>query len=155
MPPSKRHAPESIEEWTDKTISQIFRITVDENRQTDVHGRKLTYLPDLSADLRGYNLSGTLRLSDDTLEQAILEAATAFPHDKPLMDYMLPCWKRVIQARKSLRATTPEKEIVLQEAKRLCMSYCMFAITLPDLFGYMITLLSKIQLWASFLTTSL
>lgn len=50
------------------------------------------------------------------------------------MDYMLASWKRVVQAKKSLRAPTPEKEAVIQEVKRLCMSYAIFAVTLPDLF---------------------
>lgn len=136
MPPAKRHAPESLEDWADKTIGQIFRVTVDDTRQTDVHGRKLTYLPGVTADLQEQSPEGPRRLSADAIEQAVLEAASAFPHDKPLMDYMLPCWKRVVQARKSLRAPTPDKEAVLAEAKRLCMSYCLFAVTMPDLFGY-------------------
>lgn len=135
MPPAKRHAPETFEDWADKTISQIFRFTLDEDRKTDVHGRPLTFLPGVRDELREQDPNGPLRLSSDVIEQGILEAASAFPHDKPLMDYMLPCWKRVIQARKSLRAGTPEKEGLLAEAKRMCMSYCLFAVTLPDLFG--------------------
>ncbi|KAJ0124691.1 ubiquitin elongating factor core [Diaporthe amygdali] len=135
IPPAKRHAPESLEDWSDKIISQIFRVTLDESRQTDLHGRKLTLLPGLSAELQEQDPSGLLRLSTDNIEQAILEAASAYPQDKPLMDYMLACWKRVVQAKKSLRSPTPEKEAVLQEAKRLCMSYAIFAVTLPDLFS--------------------
>lgn len=134
-PPTKRHAPETFEDWSDKTISQIFRVSTDEKRQTDVHGHKLTFLPDLSAELQEQNPDSPPRLSSDNIEQAILEAANAFPHDKPLMDYMLPCWKRVVRAKKSLRTPTPEKEAVISEAKRLCMSYCIFAVTLPDLFS--------------------
>lgn len=136
MPPARRHVPESFEDWADKTISQIFRVTVDDEKQTDVHGRKLTFLPGVRDELLEQNPSGPFRLSSDVMEQAILEAGSAFPHEKPLMDYMLPCWKRVIQAKKSLRAPTPEKEAVLLEAKRMCMSYCLFALTLPNLFGY-------------------
>lgn len=136
LPPAKRHAPESFEDWADKTISQIFRVTTDESKTADLHGRKLTYLPNLTAELREQNPSGLPRLSSDNIEQAILEAASAYPHDKPLMECMLPCWKRVVQAKKSLRAPTPEKEQLLLEAKRLCMSYCLFSVTLPDLFGY-------------------
>lgn len=135
MAPAKRPTPESFEDWTDKTISHIFRFTVDEDRKTDVHGRPLTFLPGVRDELQEQNPNGPLRLSSDVIEQGILESASAFPHDKPLMEYMLPCWKRVIQARKSLRAATPEKEGVLAEAKRMCMSYCLFAVTLPDLFG--------------------
>ncbi|ROV93028.1 hypothetical protein VPNG_09416 [Cytospora leucostoma] len=134
--PAKRQAPpESFEDWSDKTISHIFRVTTDEKRQTDLHGHKLTFLPDLTSELQGQNPDAPLRLSSDNIEAAILEAATAFPHDRPLMDYLLPCWKRVVRARKGLRTSTPEKEAVLQEAKRLCMSYCIFAITIPDLFS--------------------
>lgn len=136
MPPAKRNAPESFKDWTDKTLSQIFRVTLDESKQTDVHGRPLTFLPGVRDELQPDQAQdGPLRLSADVLEQGILEAASAFPHDKPLMDFMLPCWKRVIQAKKTLRAATPEKEALLAEAKRLCMSYCLFAVTLPDLFG--------------------
>lgn len=138
IPPAKRHAPESIEDWSDKIITQIFRLTLDENRQTDLHGRKLTFVPGLSAELQEQDPSTPPRLSPDNVEQAILEAASAYPQDKPLMDYMLACWKRVVQAKKSLRAPTPEKEAVLQEAKRMCMSYAIFAVTLPDLFMYVL-----------------
>lgn len=136
VPPAKRHAPESVEDWSDKIISQIFRVTLNENRQTDLHGRKLTFLPGLAAELQEQDSGAPLRLSSDNVEQAILEAASSYPQEKPLMDYMLACWKRVVQAKKSLRAPTPEKEAVIQEVKRLSMSYSIFAVTLPDLFRY-------------------
>lgn len=143
MPPTKRHAPETFEDWSDKTISYIFRVSTDEKRQADVHGHRLTFLPDLSAELQEQSPDGPLRLASENIEQAILEAANTFPHDKPLMDYMLPCWKRVVRAKKSLRTPTPEKEAVLLEAKRMCMSYCIFAVTLPDLFRYFIPILME------------
>ena len=28
------------------------------------------------------------------------------------------------------------KSIIISEARRLCMSYCIFAFTMPDMFGY-------------------
>lgn len=93
-------------------------------------------MPGLAAELQEQDPNAPLRLSSDNVEQAILEAASSYPQDKPLMDYMLACWKRVVQAKKSLRAPTPEKEAVIQEVKRLCMSYAIFAVTLPDLFRY-------------------
>lgn len=136
MPPTKRNAGEKFEDWADRTISQVFRVTLNESRQTDAHGRKLTYLPALHAELQEQFPDGPVRLSSDNIEQVILEGASAFPHDKPLLDHLLPCWKRVVQAKKSIMAPTPEKEALLAEAKRLCMSYCLFAVTLPDLFGY-------------------
>lgn len=93
----------------------------------------------MAAELQEQDPSAPLRLSSDNVEQAILEAASGYPQEKPLMDYMLACWKRVVQAKKSLRAPTPEKEAVLQEVKRLCMSYAIFAVTLPDLFRYVLS----------------
>lgn len=145
IPPAKRHAPESIEDWSDKIISQIFRVTLDESRQTDLHGRKLTFLPGLASELQEQNPNGPLRLSSDDLEQTILEAASSYPHEKPLMDYMLACWKRVVQTKKSLRSPTAEKEAVIQEVKRLCMSYAIFAVTLPDLFRYASLGMTEVQ----------
>ncbi|KAG8164062.1 hypothetical protein KVR01_005980 [Diaporthe batatas] len=135
MPPAKRNAPESIEDWSDKIIGQIFRVTLDESRQTDLHGRRLTFLPGLTSELQEQNPNGPLRLLSENVEQAILEAASSYPQEKPLMDYMLACWKRVVQTKKSLRSPTAEKEAVIQEVKRLCMSYAIFAVTLPDLFS--------------------
>lgn len=90
----------------------------------------------MAAELQEQDANTPLRLSSDNVEQAILEAASGYPQEKPLMDYMLASWKRVVQAKKSLRAPTPEKEAVIQEVKRLCMSYAIFAVTLPDLFRY-------------------
>lgn len=136
MPPPAKRSPESFEVWADKTLSQIFRFTLDESKQSDLHGRPLTFLEGVRDDLRAESTpDAPLRLSIDVIEQGILEGASAFPHDRPLMEYMLPSWKRVIQAKKALRAPTPDKENLLTEAKRMCMSYCIFAVTLPDLFG--------------------
>lgn len=68
----------------------------------------------------------------------ILEAASTIPNDKAVLDYLLPCWKRVVKAQKGLRGYASEKDAILKEAKRLCMSYCIFAVEMPDLFGYVI-----------------
>lgn len=122
-----------LEDFADRILRQIFRITVDVDRLDDGHGRWLTYLPQLAAELA--EDGRPIMLSADVLDSAILEAATAWPQEKPLMDYLLPCWKRVVRAIRTLREKDPQKEAVLKEAKRLCMSNCIFALTLPDLFG--------------------
>jgi ubiquitin conjugation factor E4 B len=134
LPARKPHGKEeSLEDFSDKTLSQIFRITLDPHKHEDAHGHRLLFLPDLHAELQ--QAGSTPRLSADMLDSAIQEAATAYPHDKPLLGYLLPCWKRVMRVIKTLRDKTPEKDAVLKEAKRLCMSNAIFALTIPALFG--------------------
>ncbi|KAK8158585.1 ubiquitin conjugation factor E4 [Phyllosticta citrichinensis] len=124
---------ESLEVWQHKALSHIFRATLDEDTKQDAHGNRLSYLPGVKSDLE--DAGSPLLLSTNVLDQAILEAASS--HNKPL-DYLLGCWKRV--ARQARGASTadkndPGRSEVLKEARRLCMSYCMFAVTMPDMFG--------------------
>jgi ubiquitin conjugation factor E4 B len=131
----RKHAPpkeESIEDYADKMLSQILRITLDPTREADVHGHKLTFLPNLSQDLQ--ESGAPLKLSADVLDSAIVEAATAAPSSRPILDYLIPCWHRVIRAIKVFRGPAPEKEEVLREARRICFSNCIFALTMPELF---------------------
>ena len=97
------------------------------------HGQRLTFLPNLNEEL---NESGEpLKLSVNTLDQALMEAASSYPQDKPLMNYFLPCWKRAVKASLQIKTTEGPRFEVHDEAKRLCMSGCLFALTMPDLYG--------------------
>lgn len=100
----------------------------------DSSGIKFAYLPDLRQELQDSN--EPVRLSIGSLEQAIVEAASKIRSNKPLLDYLLPSWKRVIKVGRSLKGYVSAKDGIVKEAKRLCMSYCIFSVTLPDLFGY-------------------
>lgn len=115
-------------------LRHIFRVSVDPNQLEDKTGPKPTFLSGLSKDLQESGMP--LKVSTDVLDSAILEAATAVPHDRPLLDYLLSCWKRVIRALKLLRAPVPQKEEILREARRICFSNCIFALTMPELFRY-------------------
>lgn len=126
--------PASIEDYADKMLTHIFRATPDPNQNVDRSGIKLTYLPNLHQELQ--ESGAPPKLSVDQLDSAILEAATAIPHDRPLFGYLLGCFKRVTRALKTLRNPTPEKEHLLKEAKRICFSNCIFALTMPELFRY-------------------
>ncbi|EEP77058.1 conserved hypothetical protein [Uncinocarpus reesii 1704] len=55
---------------------------------------------------------------------------------KPL-EYLLSCWKRVMRLYKGFKKTKPNdpKYEVVKEARRLCLSYCIFAATMPEMFG--------------------
>ncbi|KAI0025152.1 ubiquitin conjugation factor E4 [Xylariomycetidae sp. FL0641] len=135
-PPSKKMAPskeESLEDWSDRVLGEIFHITLDENRTTDNRGTELIYLPELRADLE--QSGEPIKLNASNVDTAIVEAARHVPANKPLLDYLLPSWKRAMRACQPARRPSPEKLEVLYEAKRLCMSNCIFALTIPDLFG--------------------
>jgi len=124
---------ESIEEYADRVLSQVFRITTDPAKTTDAHGHKLTLLPDLSAEQ--VDNGEALLLSATVLDSALLEACTAWPADRPLLHYLIPCWKRVIRALSGVKEAQQQKRELLIEAKRLCMSNCLFALTMPTLYG--------------------
>ncbi|OQD67991.1 hypothetical protein PENPOL_c003G03794 [Penicillium polonicum] len=124
---------ESIEAFEDRTLSAVFRVTLKEEGQRDIHGNR-TYLPGLRSELQGEGQD--LRIQVAVLDQALLEAASKAERQRPL-DYLLPCWKRITKLYKGLRRTgdNDPKYQVLCEARRLCMSYCIFAITMPEMFG--------------------
>jgi len=114
-------------------LSSIFRITVDPEVKTDRNGHKLAFLPELRKELSERNEALKLDITD--LDSALNEAGSLLPNSKSLLDYFIPSWKNVMRALKTLRDTKPEKVAVLQEAKRLCMSNCIWAITTPIVFG--------------------
>lgn len=125
--------PESDADYANRILSHIFRISVDPHNMTDNHSHRLVFLPNLNEEL---NDSGeSLKLSVNTLDQAIMEALNAWPQNKPLMQYLLPCWKRAVKTGTSTKLTEGFRHEVHEEAKRLCMSSCLFALTMPDLYG--------------------
>ncbi|KAH7320878.1 ubiquitin elongating factor core-domain-containing protein [Stachybotrys elegans] len=124
---------ESDEDYANRTLSQIFRITVDPHHMTSLQGHRLTFLPNLNQDLN--EAQEPLKLSVGNLDQAIIEACSSWPYEKPLMGYLLPCWKRAVKAAASARIASPPRLEVHEESKRLCMSNIFFALTMPDLFG--------------------
>lgn len=122
----------SIEAWEDRTLGNIFRITLDESHARDSHGNKLFYVAGAKSDLE--DEGRPLRFTTDMLDSVILEAASSHAHGTAL-DYLLGCWKRVTRVLKTLTNKTGPRFEVVKEARRLCFSYCIFAFTMPDMFG--------------------
>jgi ubiquitin conjugation factor E4 B len=145
--PPKKQAPVSVEEsleaYENRTLGGIFRITLDPTQTVDSSNHKLIYLPNLRQELE--DEKAPLMLTKERLDSAILEAASTIPYSKGALDYLIPCWKRVMRTLKGLRGLSSAKDAILKEAKRLCMSNCVFAVEMPEFFGLVITVGEKMH----------
>ena len=128
-PPSK--GTESLEEWEDKALRGIFGLSLDPDSKHDTHGHPLHYVHGVREELE--EQGGSIKLKTGNLDQALLEASSNLDKEGPL-DYLLSCWKRVSRQFRALKLEDPKYGII-KEARRLCMSYCIFAISMPDMFG--------------------
>ena len=130
---SSRHN-EPIEEWEDRTLRNLFRITLNLEQTKDQHGQTLYPVSQLKEELESE--SKPTLLTTDLLEQAIMEAGSVLGSVKP-HDWLFGCWKRASRMAKAVKDRTPEnnKWTILSEARRLCMSWCILSITTPDIFG--------------------
>lgn len=133
QPSTTSRPDESIEQWESRILCSIFRVTLDPKQKTDASHHQLIFLPQLRQELE--DEEAPVVLTKERLDSAILEAASAIPSSRPVLDYLLPCWKRVIKALRGLRDHSGGKDAVLKEAKRLCMSNCVFAVEMPELYG--------------------
>ncbi|OAQ79758.1 ubiquitin conjugation factor E4 [Purpureocillium lilacinum] len=138
-PPAARSKPapaaqvESDADYAHRVLTQVFRITVDPHHMISSSGQRLIFVPNLNQEL---NEAGEpLKLSVNVLDQAIIEACGTLPLDHPLFGYLLPCWKRAVKAHTMAKNVSPARLEVLDEAKRLCMSNCLFSLTMPVLYG--------------------
>ncbi|KJZ71959.1 hypothetical protein HIM_08639 [Hirsutella minnesotensis 3608] len=131
--PPQAAAAESDDEYAHRVLTQIFRVTVDPHHMTGPQGQRLVFVPNLNQELN--EAAEPLRLTITNLDQAIIEACTVWPQDKPLLDYLLPCWKRAVRAASLAKNTTGARLEVHDEAKRLCISNCLFSLTMPVLYG--------------------
>lgn len=125
---------ESIGAWENRILGAVFRLTLDRAISQDIHGHHLHFLEGVRNDLEDQN--EPVMLSTAVLDQALLEAASSLEKTTPL-DYLLGCWKRVIKQWRTFKGANIEdpKYGIIREARRLCMSYCLFAVTMPDMFG--------------------
>nr|POE85510.1 ubiquitin conjugation factor e4 [Quercus suber] len=125
---------ESLDVWQDRTLRSIFRVTLDPEQLRDVHGHALVFLASTQDDLTESKSPWLINV--EVLESAITEAASHVSGKKPF-EYLLQCFKRTSRVMRSTKYSGPEdpKSDILKEAKRLCMSYCILSVTVPDLFG--------------------
>lgn len=126
---------ESSEQWEDRILGSVFKFTLDPDHQLDSHDIPIHYLDSTRQELE--ETSQPLRFNTSLLDQTILEAASNLKQGTAPLDYLLGCWKRINRQFKTLRRAGEQdpKFVVIKEARRLCMSYCIFAATMPDMFG--------------------
>jgi ubiquitin conjugation factor E4 B len=136
-PPAKRAtmvpATEEPAEFENRILSHIFRVTLDPNQKVDMSGHRLIHLPNLRAELEEEN--APIMFTKERLDSAILEACSTISHKKSILDYLLPCWKRTMRTTRGSRVSVVGRDEILKEAKRLCMSNCIFALEMPELYG--------------------
>ncbi|KAI1000314.1 Ubiquitin conjugation factor [Podosphaera aphanis] len=132
-PKVKKIPDETIEAYENKILSSIFCISLDPGSISSASKNKSVFLSNLRKELEDEEAPISITL--ERLDSAILEAASMVPANKCVLDYLLPCFKRVTKAINGLREPSSEKIAILKEAERLCLSYCIFALEVPNLFG--------------------
>lgn len=132
--PAVEKALENMETWQDKMLRQVFRVTLKPEELRDLHGHPLIHLASTRDDLE--EQSAPLLLNVEVVEAAITEAASKAPGGKTFR-YLLSSFKRISRTIRQTKYSGPEdpKHSILAETRRLCMSYCVFAITMPEMFG--------------------
>ncbi len=109
-------------------------MTLNPEQTQDIHGHQLHFVDGLRQELE--DEGRPIMLTTETLEQAIMEAGSNLGKTKPL-DWLIGSWKRLSRLNKGFKERGPanKKWVIVQEARRLSMSWCMFAITTPEVFG--------------------
>ncbi|KAF7197645.1 Ubiquitin conjugation factor E4 [Pseudocercospora fuligena] len=128
----RERAAESFETWQDRILRQIFRVTLKPEEVKDSHGNKLIFLESTKDDLEQSNQPALLNV--DMGDGILTEAAGHAPNGK-IFEYFLQTFKRASRAVRGSRDPNDPKDAILKEAKRLSMSYCIFAVTMPEMFG--------------------
>jgi ubiquitin conjugation factor E4 B len=115
-------------------LRSLFRLTLDPEQPQDIHGHQLHFVGGLRQELE--DEGKPVMLTTETLEQAIMEAGSILGRTKPL-DWLIGTFKRLSRLNKGFKERGPlnKKWVIVQEACRLCMSWCIFAITTPEIFG--------------------
>lgn len=119
----------------DRQLRQIFRISLQNDQIKDSSGIRFFHVASLAQELEQANEPRVLTV--EHLDQALTEAGTlANAAGEDVFGYLLGCWKRVCKAVRGLKSSELDgpKADGLKEARRLCLSYAVFACTMPEMF---------------------
>ncbi|KAL5413881.1 hypothetical protein PMIN03_003561 [Paraphaeosphaeria minitans] len=118
-----------LDAWTDRTIGQTFRITLDPERTKDLHGHRLFFVSGVRGDLE--ESGSPIQFNLELLDSAIIESAQSGTEGNALR-YLLGCWKRICRMLRGMHNREDPKYKIAHECRRLCFNYCVFAATMPD-----------------------
>lgn len=132
--PEVNRASETIEQWEDRILKNVFRLSLDEQRTRDDSGHELYFLAGLKEELAGEGRDLTLHV--ELLEQAIMEAGTNTGKIPP-HNWLFASWKRILRIGRAIKDKTADNKRweIIQEAKRLCFNWCTLSVTTPDIFN--------------------
>ncbi|KAI5809660.1 ubiquitin elongating factor core-domain-containing protein [Peziza echinospora] len=125
--PSVKKAPE---DWEDKALGIIFRISVHE-QPANGHYQLKALREELESE------GEPVRLSTGILDQAILSVCSSSHLKIPPFDHLLASWKRAVNYQRNLRPIDKGDEnkiTILAEAKRMALCYAQYCITMPEMF---------------------
>lgn len=130
--PASARPAETVEQFTDKLLRSTFRFSLQQDKQSDPFG-PLIYLSDIREELDSENEAPIMSLQ--LLDQAFLYAVAHGPH-KTAFEYLIPSWRRINKQYKQYKRTEEDdpKLQVIEEARRVCLSYCHFVFTTPEIF---------------------
>ncbi|KIW05430.1 uncharacterized protein PV09_03940 [Verruconis gallopava] len=122
----------TIEQWTDRILSSVFRVTLNAEQTKDREGHTLKFLEETKRDLE--EEGKPLLLGIDQLDSALLEAGRSPPEGKSPSCYFLACWKRLQKVIRQSRTADATRQQILQTAKFTCFSNCIWAATDPAMY---------------------
>jgi len=126
---------QSLSVWQDKFLRSTFRFTFDPDQTQDHHGNRLNYIRGVREELEESGLPRMM--SPELLDTAIIEIGSNLDPKLTPVNYLIPCWRSLSQAWNRTwksKPSDPRREVV-ETARRLCLSYCIYAISMPDMFG--------------------
>ncbi|KAK9457598.1 ubiquitin elongating factor core-domain-containing protein [Dipodascopsis uninucleata] len=116
--------------WEESTLEKIFKFTLKETSEPGI-----AFLKDVASELQ--DSGSEARLSTETLDQAIVGHIVENHVNNPL-EYLINVWNQTSSVRRSLRSTdldNSKKMSIINQARRLCSSYAVLCVTMPDMFG--------------------
>ncbi|KAI5778196.1 ubiquitin elongating factor core-domain-containing protein [Geopyxis carbonaria] len=122
--------------WEDRTLSQIFQVTLTEETIKDGYILLDDLRKGLENDFQSGEIRETPRLSLDRLDEVILSIFSSNKVDP--MDLMIRSWRRAMKVQRETPSGRLDKHKlnILAEARRMCENYALYCITQPDLCGY-------------------
>ncbi|XP_019185714.1 PREDICTED: probable ubiquitin conjugation factor E4 [Ipomoea nil] len=128
----QQRTPEEIE---DIIIRKIFLVSLIDSMEND---SRFVYLEMTAAEVLSEGKD--LRLSRDLMERVLIDRLSGnFAAAEPPFQYLVNCYRRAHEEGKKIanmkdKSVRSEMELVVKQAKKLAVSYCIIHLGNPDMF---------------------